>query len=358
MYKKIISNHDSKIENNIKNTKINISIPQTKKEFFEIINNFNRNDVILINTLTFNLNNYFDFEKLDQKNIIWGEMNFLRYPPLQNKILDKIKLNCYYPHHIISKIINFYFFLLKVFRFKSTFKPHFEMINNHTDAKFTNTYKIKSHVWAYDDYLNYNNKKNENDKSIEGFINNNYILYVDENVPFHEDPFMHGYSKPLCKTQIFFDEINKFFNFIEKKFGKKVLIAGYPRSNYKKNYFDGRKIIYGNTISLVKNSQMVLMHNSTAVNYSIIYKKPIIFINSENYLLHYSLSIKALAQELNLTDVNITNDYNNIPTPFINIDRYNDYFKKYIKADFDNNEDRSYELFYKELSNIYSKCII
>ena len=103
---------------------------------------------------------------------------------------------------------------------------------------------------------------------------------------------------------------------------------------------------------------MVLMHNSTAVNYSIIYKKPIIFINSKNYLLHYSLSIKALAQELNLTDVNITNDYNNIPTPFINIDRYNDYFKKYIKADFDNNEDRSYELFYKELSNIYSKCII
>ena len=58
---------------------------------------------------------------------------------------------------------------------------------------------------------------------------------------------------------------------------------------------------------------MVLMHNSTAVNYSIIYKT-IIFINSENYLLHYSLSIKALAQELNLTDVNITNDYNNIPT--------------------------------------------
>ena len=169
---------------------------------------------------------------------------------------------------------------------------------------------------------------------------------------------MHGYSKPLCETQIFFNEINKFFSFIEKKFGKKIIIAGYPRSNYKKNYFDGREIIHGNTISLVKNSQMVLMHNSTAVNYSIIYKKPLIFINSKNYLLHYSLSIKALAQELNLTDVNITNDYNNISTPLINIDRYNDYFKKYIKADFHNNEDRSFELFYKELSNIYSKCII
>ena len=193
---------------------------------------------------------------------------------------------------------------------------------------------------GYDEFLNHLEKK-ENNENKEGLINNSYILYIDENVPFHDDPYIHGYSKPLCEKKVFFHEINKFFRIIEKKFKKKVIIAGYPRSNYKENYFEGRKIISGKTISLVKNSKMVLMHNSTAVNYAIMYKKPIIFINSDNYLLHYNLSIKALAAELNLTDINLSKNINNISQPLINNDRYRHYFKILVNAH-NNNESKKF----------------
>ena len=161
-----------------------------------------------------------------------------------------------------------------------------------------------------------------------------------------------------CVKKRYFHEINKFLELLKKNL-KKGNYCRVSRSNYKENYFEGRKIISGKTISLVKNSKMVLMHNSTAVNYAIMYKKPIIFINSDNYLLHYNLSIKALAAELNLTDINLSKNINNISQPLINNDRYRHYFKKYIKANaHNNNESKSFELLYKYLINIYSKCIV
>ena len=56
----------------------------------------------------------------------------------------------------------------------------------------------------------------------------------------------------------------------------------HPRSNYEKHpeLFKKYKIIKGKTIDLVKNSKLVLMHCSTSVNYAVIYKKPIIILDS------------------------------------------------------------------------------
>ena len=46
----------------------------------------------------------------------------------------------------------------------------------------------------------------------------------------------------------------------------------------KENLFEGRKIVFDNTIKLVANSSLVLVHYSTSINFAILYEKPIIFL--------------------------------------------------------------------------------
>ena len=51
----------------------------------------------------------------------------------------------------------------------------------------------------------------------------------------------------------------------------KVVIAAHPKVEYKSNKFN-RKIYFNKTLQLIKNSNLVLAHMSTAINYAVIYK--------------------------------------------------------------------------------------
>ena len=62
--------------------------------------------------------------------------------------------------------------------------------------------------------------------------------------------------EPYCNKEIYFNEINNFFSQYEKHTGLQIIISAHPRANYNKreNPFNGRKIIIGNTVNLVKKS--------------------------------------------------------------------------------------------------------
>ena len=61
-----------------------------------------------------------------------------------------------------------------------------------------------------------------------------------------------------------------------------VVICAHPKAEkYKtKNYFENRKIYFNKTCEIIKSSRGVISHNSTAVNFAVLSKKPIIFITS------------------------------------------------------------------------------
>ena len=61
-----------------------------------------------------------------------------------------------------------------------------------------------------------------------------------------------------------------------------VVICAHPKAeNYKtKNYFENRKIYFNKTCEIIKLSRGVISHNSTAINFAVLSKKPIIFITS------------------------------------------------------------------------------
>lgn len=107
-------------------------------------------------------------------------------------------------------------------------------------------------------------------------------IFLDENLPFHPDYIHLGVAAPVSANE-YYPLLCRFFDKIEKELGLKVVIAAHPRSHYEKgpDYFNGRSVIRGKTVNLIKKAKLVIMHSSTSVNYAILFKKPLIFLTSD-----------------------------------------------------------------------------
>jgi len=186
-----------------------------------------------------------------------------------------------------------------------------------------------AHTLDYDLYL-----KEKNVSSSECPI----AVFLDEYLPFHPDiplleiPFSIDANK-------YYQLLNKFFDRVEKELGLKVVIAAHPRSCYEKlpDYFKGRKCIRGKTINLVKESQLVLAHSSTALNFANLFYKPVIFLTSLDLDKSYmGPFIRTMANWFGkkpiLMDGDIKIDWDREIT--ISADNYNRYRRAYIKTEY------------------------
>lgn len=113
---------------------------------------------------------------------------------------------------------------------------------------------------------------------------NNYILFLDEYLPLHPDTILLGIK--TINENDYYPEINKYFDFVEKKYNLPIVIAAHPKAvkYHKKNYFNGRKVLFNKTAELTKDALFVLAHDSTSVNYPIYFNKKIHFITSKNIM--------------------------------------------------------------------------
>jgi hypothetical protein len=57
-----------------------------------------------------------------------------------------------------------------------------------------------------------------------------------------------------------------------------VVIAAHPRANYDESLFEGRAIYRLATAELVRDTEFVLAHTSTAMSYAVLNGKPLVFI--------------------------------------------------------------------------------
>ena len=147
------------------------------------------------------------------------------------------------------------------------------------DESFNKTNKkkclkyIKSHTFDFDKFLKLKKNKSEFKKK--------YFVFIDNNIVRHPDYRYHG-TKPPVNEKKYLDDLIFFFNLIEKKTKIKILVAANPKSKHEKGTFGKRKIIYNSTAELIKNSSGVFLHNSTAINFAILFKKPTFFITSDH----------------------------------------------------------------------------
>ncbi len=136
--------------------------------------------------------------------------------------------------------------------------------------------KISSPSFDYDKYLQV--QKTFKKK----LYKKKYVVFLDQ-MALHHDDFKSPdlYNAPVSKK--YFKEINNFFSIFEKKFNTEILIALHPTcsiKNYSK-FFNYRKCFMNKTCELVRDSSMVLLHPvTTAVNYAIIFNKPITYLTT------------------------------------------------------------------------------
>ena len=153
------------------------------------------------------------------------------------------------------------------------------------------------HSLDYDQYLKHNLRPS----------NNGGIVFLDQYIHFHPDNARN--NEKIDDYSQYYTELCRFFSVIEKKTGEDVIIAAHPRSHYENHIdlFGGRKVLKGETLTLVSQAKLVLCHYSLSINYAVLYEKPILFLTTKNFNeTVYNLYITELATYFNKSVTNIT----------------------------------------------------
>jgi hypothetical protein len=160
------------------------------------------------------------------------------------------------------------------------------------------------------------------------YVQEPYCVFLDGYLPYHPDFKMM--RLPQLDPYNYYTSLNKFFEWIEHTYKIKVVIAAHPKSNYedKKSYGD-RMIIKNKTAELVQHAEFVLLHASTAISFAVLFKKPLVFINTNAikaiyYYTHY-LTIIYFSELLKASYVNVEEDFNNVNISPINENAYAQY---------------------------------
>ena len=115
--------------------------------------------------------------------------------------------------------------------------------------------------------------------------------------PIHSD--LEG--KKIIDRKYYYDEINKFLKRVSNDYNIKCIVCAHPRSHkgYEKNFcFD---VFFNKTSTLIKYSEFVLGHSSTAYSFGLFSYKPIVVTMFKSQLnIYYGKLAKAMSTEMNV----------------------------------------------------------
>lgn len=203
---------------------------------------------------------------------------------------------------------------------------------NFDNVKLNNIQRFRINSFDYNKFLLKNlNKK----KQIK-----NQIVFLDSNIEDSYENRLLGLKKNYFDKSLYWKTMLKIFEKIEKQNdNRKIIIAAHMRRNIDDQPIN-RKFIFDKTIDLIKNSKLVIAHNSLSLQWAILFKKPIILIYQENFkylALENTREINNLSKILDLkliiVDKNFQINFNNINIKKkikVNYNKYNHFIKKYI----------------------------
>ena len=167
---------------------------------------------------------------------------------------------------------------------------------------------------------------------------NPYAVFLDEDMIYHPE-YQYLNLERTVTEQEYYPLLLKFFRKFEKETGLKIKFAAHPKSLKKSRSKLPLDIDYsiGNTEELVKNSSLVLLHASTAVSYAILFKKPTIFLTSNDLTKSWigpkiDNFSKVLNSKLINMSVDTTEKLDLQSLLKIDEDSYKNYLDQYIKV--------------------------
>lgn len=201
--------------------------------------------------------------------------------------------------------------------------------NSISRINYKTTSLIRAHNLDYDFFIK------DNDIKKKTFS----LVFLDECGPYHPD-FNRLNIKPFMTADKYYPIIDFGLSKIAKSLNLNVKIAAHPKSDYRNKYSKYTHPIFENkTFELIKEADVIVTLGSTALQWAVIMKKPIIFIttneiqNSVNAKA-YSKFIDFYAQTLgkkvlNLSNVSKVNDFKEYLA--IDEEKYENYIDNYVK---------------------------
>lgn len=161
-------------------------------------------------------------------------------------------------------------------------------------------------------------------------------VFLDEAATHHSDFAILG-TEP-ADSDVYFSSMNRFFDFVEKSTGLRVIIAAHPRSHYESmpDVFRGREVIKGKTVELVAKCKLVVMHMSTSLSYAVLYKKPVIPVKIPGMHLSNQMNkmVDVFASAIGTSSVVISKDgiLPSLLTRGCDTAKYAEYRDRYVKT--------------------------
>jgi hypothetical protein len=166
-------------------------------------------------------------------------------------------------------------------------------------------------------------------------------VFIDQDYCFHLE-FIYQGTGSVVTAERYFPAVRKGLGAIAAALELEVRIAAHPRANYEergmREIFGAFPIERGRTAELIRGCEVVICHDSTAIQYAVLFAKPIIFLTTDELSLTYEgAHIEELAAALGKKPINLDRaDLTAIDWRAerkVDQERYANYRNKFIKAE-------------------------
>jgi hypothetical protein len=144
-------------------------------------------------------------------------------------------------------------------------------------AKKNNISIIRGHSYDYSNYL-----LAEKVSSSKQHIGPKTAVFLSSANPyFGSDEILSGGDQQFT-SEVWYPALVRFFDLLESHTGVTIEVAGHYKSAFPAiaPCFGNRSVHYGRTLEMVRQSEYVITITSTAISYAVVFKKPVIFIYS------------------------------------------------------------------------------
>jgi hypothetical protein len=195
---------------------------------------------------------------------------------------------------------------------------------------------VRAHNLDYDIYMALRNSVAQ--------CSGEYAVFIDQNYCFHPEYIYQDVPAALTPEK-YFPAICLGLRKISHALGVEVKIAAHPRARYhtrSRDYLEGIPTVYGRTAELIANCKVAVCHDSTAIQFAVLFGKPVIFVTTDGLNAVFfdssfkSNSIACFAAALGKSVINLDDDLDGVNWKAeLSVDhgKYAEYRNRYIKID-------------------------
>ena len=226
-------------------------------------------------------------------------------------------------YKIISKLVKYFFR-----HFRNSECCSIKVCSGSASKCDNGVFEIQSHALDYDIYL----QEKDKEKNSE-----NYIVFLDNGMVGPPDYYKLNIPN-YCTKEVYYPLLRSFFNKIEEKTGLSIIVSLHPRLLITDDLvyqYGNRRLILGKTAELVRDAELVLAHDTTAINFVALWSIPLVIITTNQIERAIYASMEATTQILKTTRININDSYDDIDFLEIAqrpIPQYDNFVENFIKV--------------------------